>query len=53
LLDVPVYDSFRAELGARGVTLKDGFWGFDTMIVEDPDGNELFFPVPKPETNAI
>jgi hypothetical protein len=20
--------------------------GYDTMIVEDPDGNELFFPYP-------
>ncbi len=50
-LDVPTYDRFRADLEARGVALRDDFWGFDTMVVEDPDGNELFFPVPKPETN--
>src|SRR5215469_5214520 len=52
LLDVPTYERFRADLEARGVALKDDFWGFDTMIVEDPDGNELFFPVPKPETDG-
>ena len=51
-LDVLTYDSFRADLEARGVALKDDFWGFDTMVVEDPDGNELFFPVPKPEPTA-
>lgn len=48
-LDPETYRAFRADLEGKGVALKDGFWGFDTMIVEDPDGNELFFPVPKPE----
>ena len=52
MLDVPTYNEFRADLETRGVALQDGFWGFDTMIVEDPDGNELFFPVPKPEIEA-
>jgi len=50
-LDVPSYDSFRADLEVKGVALKDDFWGFDTLVVEDLDGNELFFPVPKPETS--
>jgi hypothetical protein len=52
LQDVLTYDRFRADLEARGVALKDDFRSFDTMIVEDSDGNELFFPVPKPETNG-
>jgi catechol 2,3-dioxygenase-like lactoylglutathione lyase family enzyme len=51
-LDVPTYDELRANLEAKGVALKDDFWGMDTMIVEDPDGNELFFPVPEPETTT-
>lgn len=34
----------RAELEARGAPIRDGWWGYDTMIVEDPDGNELYFP---------
>ena len=49
LLGLEDYQAFRGELEARGVTVKDDWWGFDTMVVQDPDGNELFFPVPKPE----
>lgn len=36
----------RAEFERRGAPIRDGWWGYDTMIVEDPDGNELFFPYP-------
>lgn len=42
------YRTFRHELEVRGVVVRDDWWGFDTMVVEDPDGNELFFPIPKP-----
>ena len=52
LLGLEAYQAFRRELEGVGVSVKDGYWGFDTMIVEDPDGNELFFPVPKPETEV-
>ena len=38
--------AFRAELETRSVPIRDGWWGYDTMIIEDPDGNELFFPYP-------
>lgn len=38
--------SLRAEFESRGAPVKDGWWGYDTMIVEDLDGNELFFPYP-------
>ncbi len=24
-----------------------GWWGYDTMIIENPNGNELSFPYPK------
>ncbi len=48
LLGLDEYQAYRRELEARGVVVKDDWWGFDTMVVEDPDGNELFFPVPKP-----
>jgi catechol 2,3-dioxygenase-like lactoylglutathione lyase family enzyme len=41
------YQAFRRELEGKGVPVKDGWWGMDTMIVEDPDGNELFFPAPE------
>jgi hypothetical protein len=44
------YQAFRQRLEGKGVALKDDWWGMATMIVEDPDGNELFFPVPDPTT---
>ena len=36
----------RADLEARGVPAKDGHWGYPVMIVQDPDGNDLYFPRP-------
>jgi catechol 2,3-dioxygenase-like lactoylglutathione lyase family enzyme len=52
LLGLDDYQALRHELEGKGVAVKDGWWGFDTMIVEDPDGNELYFPVPKPTTEG-
>lgn len=37
---------FRRELAERSVPHKATWWGYDTTQVDDPDGNELFFPVP-------
>src|ERR1700675_4112423 len=47
-LDVGVLDALRAELGGRGVDVKDGQWGYRLMDIADPDGNELYFPYPPP-----
>jgi catechol 2,3-dioxygenase-like lactoylglutathione lyase family enzyme len=38
---------FQRELAVRAVPNKSTWWGYDTIQVEDPDGNELLFPVPK------
>jgi catechol 2,3-dioxygenase-like lactoylglutathione lyase family enzyme len=38
--------AFRQELTERAVPHKTTWWGYDTTQVDDPDGNELFFPVP-------
>ena len=43
-LDPEPLRNLRTELEARGAPVSDGWWGYDTMIVQDPDGNELFFP---------
>lgn len=40
------------ELAARGFTAKQGWWGYRTLIVADPDGNELFFPDPDDKGGA-
>jgi len=37
---------FRRELAERSVPNKAIWWGYDTTQVNDPDGNELLFPVP-------
>lgn len=38
--------ALRRELVERAVPTKDTWWGYDTLQVDDPDGNELFFPDP-------
>lgn len=43
----PTYAALPAELAAQGVVVKEGWWGYRTLIVTDPDGNELYFPDPK------
>lgn len=38
--------AFRQELAERSVPTRATRWGYDTTQVDDPDGNELFFPMP-------
>jgi catechol 2,3-dioxygenase-like lactoylglutathione lyase family enzyme len=44
--EVAALDALRAEFEARGVPIKDGHWGYRVLVVEDPDGNQLFFNYP-------
>ena len=46
-IDLEPLQALRIEFESRGAPIRDGWWGYDTMIIEDPDGNELFFPYPK------
>jgi catechol 2,3-dioxygenase-like lactoylglutathione lyase family enzyme len=43
---VAALDALRAELEAKGVLVKEGWWGYRLLVVDDPDGNELFFNYP-------
>ncbi|HWI84992.1 MAG TPA: glyoxalase superfamily protein [Sphingomonas sp.] len=43
-LDPPDLERLLAELTARGVEVKTGHWGYTLAVVEDPDGNRLWFP---------
>ena len=43
---VAAVDALRAELEAKGVAVKDGSWGYRLLVVDDPDGNQLFFNYP-------
>ena len=38
-------DELRREFAERSVPSKETWWGYDTIRVEDPDGNELLFPI--------
>ena len=37
--------NFRSELAERCVPTKETWWGYDSVQVDDPDGNELLFPI--------
>jgi catechol 2,3-dioxygenase-like lactoylglutathione lyase family enzyme len=39
-------DALRTELESRGAPVKDGSWGYRLLVVDDPDGNQLFFNYP-------
>ena len=39
-------DALRAELESKGVAVKEGWWGYRLLVVDDPDGNQLLFNYP-------
>ena len=43
---VGALDALRAEFEAKGVPVKDGSWGYRLLVVDDLDGNQLFFNYP-------
>lgn len=40
------FASAKQELAERGVELRSGHWGYELLVVEDLDGNRLWFPLP-------
>ena len=52
---VAALDELRAELEDKGVPVKDGSWGYRLLVVDDPDGNQLFFNYPsdQPPTSPL
>ena len=45
---VAALDRLRAEFEDRGAPVKDGHWGYRVLVVDDLDGNQLFFNYPNP-----
>ena len=43
---IAALDALRAELEAKSVAVKEGSWGYRLLVVDDPDGNQLFFNYP-------
>jgi catechol 2,3-dioxygenase-like lactoylglutathione lyase family enzyme len=44
---VAALDALLAELEGRGVTVEDGSWGYRILVVDDADGNQLYFNYPR------
>ena len=44
--EVAAINAVGAELEARGVPVTDGRWGDRLLVVEERDGNQLFFNYP-------
>jgi catechol 2,3-dioxygenase-like lactoylglutathione lyase family enzyme len=43
---IAALEALRAELEAKGVSVKEGSWGYRLLVVDDPDGNQFFFNYP-------
>jgi uncharacterized glyoxalase superfamily protein PhnB len=43
---VAALDALREELEAKGAAVKEGSWGYRVLVVDDLDGNQLFFNYP-------
>jgi catechol 2,3-dioxygenase-like lactoylglutathione lyase family enzyme len=43
---IAALDALRAELAAKGVSVREGSWGYRLLVVDDPDGNQLLFNYP-------
>ncbi|MBV8551943.1 MAG: VOC family protein [Acidobacteriaceae bacterium] len=49
---IAALDGLRAELEAKGVPVKEGSWGYRLLVVDDPDGNQLFFNYPNESASS-
>lgn len=45
-LGVDEFKRWRGELHARGVATEEGWWGRELLVIEDRDGNQLYFAHP-------
>jgi uncharacterized glyoxalase superfamily protein PhnB len=45
-IQVAALNALREELVAKGVPVKEGSWGYRLLVVDDLDGNQLFFNYP-------
>ena len=43
---IAALDALRVELEAKDVPVKEGSWGYRVLVVDDPDGNQLYFNYP-------
>lgn len=51
-LDRKAFAELEAQIAANAVAAKEGHWGYRVLIVDDLDGNQLFFPFPEEKGEA-
>jgi catechol 2,3-dioxygenase-like lactoylglutathione lyase family enzyme len=51
-LERPDFEALLADSAARGLTLHAGQWGYPLKVVEDLDGNRLWFPEPSAQPES-
>jgi catechol 2,3-dioxygenase-like lactoylglutathione lyase family enzyme len=39
------FAEFKREIAERSIPNKESWWGYDVIQIDDPDGNELLFPL--------
>ena len=49
---VAASDTLRVELEAKGVHVKEGSWGYRVLVIDDLDGNQLFFNYPNEDASG-
>ena len=49
---VAAIDALRAEFESKGAPVKEGSWGYRLLVVDDPDGNQLFFNYPNEDSTG-
>jgi catechol 2,3-dioxygenase-like lactoylglutathione lyase family enzyme len=45
-------DALRAEFEARGALVREGSWGYRVLVIDDLDGNQLFFNYPNESASS-
>jgi catechol 2,3-dioxygenase-like lactoylglutathione lyase family enzyme len=44
-LNVDGLEELRREIAQRSIPTRETWWGYNSIQIDDPDGNELLFPV--------
>jgi catechol 2,3-dioxygenase-like lactoylglutathione lyase family enzyme len=44
--------AFRKEIAKRSIPAEDTWWGYPCISIQDPDGNELLFPIQDEEPDV-
>ena len=52
-LDDDQDSAFRSQLSSKGIRPRRVSWGRPTLVISDPDGNEMFFWLPRDDFTGI